>query len=82
MWRGDGTNPASLVIETTITDKSSGEEVPYCTKVEVAPPRPLHERHRPEKTHLYRNSACSADILSAFLSLARWLQPEGGSRGA
>ena len=36
MWWVDDTNPASLVIETTITDKCSGEEVPYFTKVEVA----------------------------------------------
>lgn len=28
MCRVDGTNPALLVIETTITDKFSGEEVP------------------------------------------------------
>jgi hypothetical protein len=39
MCRVDDTNPASLVIETTITDKSSGEEVLDFTKVEVAPQR-------------------------------------------
>ncbi|MDH3534908.1 MAG: hypothetical protein OER87_04090 [Gammaproteobacteria bacterium] len=43
----EGTNPATLFVETTITDKSSGETVPVFEEIKVQPLQKVRNRQTP-----------------------------------
>ncbi|MDH3450208.1 MAG: hypothetical protein OEO18_18860 [Gammaproteobacteria bacterium] len=65
----EGTNPATLFVETTITDKSSGEEVPVFESVQIQP----LQKVKNQETKL--GEIIPADVVIADLNKADAIDP-------